>query len=118
MNREPTRDHTKKETVFQVHLVRAAAALRASLALAPNDLLRDLVYRRLWLSVLTSSFGAQIMVLALPLAAAVTLHASPTQMGALTTMETLPFVRPCCSDQAVLSGVGCGGCHSPSPAEV
>ena len=42
--------------------------------------------------MLTSSFGAQIMMLALPLTAAVLLHASPTQMGALTTMEILPFV--------------------------
>jgi MFS family permease len=66
--------------------------LRARFALAPNDLLRDVVYRRLWTSVLTSSFGAQIMMLALPLTAAVLLHASPTQMGALTTMEILPFV--------------------------
>jgi MFS family permease len=71
---------------------RALAALRARFALAPNDLLRDVVYRRLWASVLTSSFGAQIMMLALPLTAAVLLHASPTQMGALTTMEILPFV--------------------------
>ena len=67
-------------------------ALRARFALAPDDLLRDVVYRRLWTSVLTSSFGAQIMMLALPLTAAVLLHASPTQMGALTTMEILPFV--------------------------
>ena len=71
---------------------RVLAALRARFALAPNDLLRDVVYRRLWASVLTSSFGAQIMMLALPLTAAVLLHASPTQMGALTTMEILPFV--------------------------
>ncbi len=92
MNTEQAPGCTKKKAAFRVHLVRAATALRASLALAPDDLLRDLVYRRLWLSVLTSSFGAQIMVLALPLTAAVTLHASPTQMGALTTMETLPFV--------------------------
>jgi MFS family permease len=71
---------------------RLRAALQARFALAPNDLLRDPVYRRLWTSVLTSSFGAQIMMLALPLTAAVLLHASPTQMGALTTMEILPFV--------------------------
>jgi len=71
---------------------RLLAALQARFALAPNDLLRDAVYRRLWTSVLTSSFGAQIMMLALPLTAAVLLHASPTQMGALTTMEILPFV--------------------------
>ena len=71
---------------------RLLAALQARFTLAPNDLLRDAVYRRLWTSVLTSSFGAQIMMLALPLTAAVLLHASPTQMGALTTMELLPFV--------------------------
>ena len=34
---------------------RALAALRARFALAPDDLLRDPVYRRLWTSVLTSS---------------------------------------------------------------
>ena len=71
---------------------RMLEALRARFALAPDDLLRDMVYRRLWTSVLTSSFGAQIMMLALPLTAAVLLHASPTQMGLLTTMEILPFV--------------------------
>lgn len=71
---------------------RMLKALRARFALAPDDLLRDVVYRRLWTSVLTSSFGAQIMMLALPLTAAVLLHASPTQMGLLTTMEILPFV--------------------------
>ncbi len=61
-------------------------------SLPPNDLLRDLVYRRLWTSILISSFGAQITLLALPLTAAVLLHASPTQMGLLIFMETLPFV--------------------------
>ena len=71
---------------------RLRIALQSRFALAPNDLLRDPLYRRLWTSVLTSSFGAQIMMLALPLTAAVLLHAAPTQMGALTTMEILPFV--------------------------
>lgn len=61
-------------------------------SLPPNDLLRDLVYRRLWTSILISSFGAQITMLALPLTAAVLLHASPTQMGILIFMESLPFV--------------------------
>ncbi|WP_394779484.1 MFS transporter [Undibacterium sp.] len=60
--------------------------------LPSNDLLRDLVYRRLWTSILISSFGAQVTMLALPLTAAVLLHASPTQMGLLIFMETLPFV--------------------------
>ena len=62
------------------------------LRLGPDDLLRDASYRRLWLSVLTSSFGSQIMILGLPITAAVLLRASPTQMGVLTAMESLPFV--------------------------
>src|ERR1700712_1684888 len=61
-------------------------------ALPPHDLLRDLAYRRLWTSILISSFGGQLTMLALPLTAAVLLHASPTQMGLLSTMEILPFV--------------------------
>jgi len=68
------------------------AAWRARLALPPGDLLHDPIYRRLWSSILISSFGGQVTMLALPLTAAVLLHASPTQMGLLTMMETLPFV--------------------------
>ncbi|MGO8858279.1 MAG: MFS transporter [Steroidobacteraceae bacterium] len=60
--------------------------------LAPTDLLRDATYRRLWTSILISSFGGQVTLLALPLSAAVLLHASPTQMGLLTAMEIAPFV--------------------------
>lgn len=56
------------------------------------DLLFDAIYRRLWSSVLISSLGMQITLLALPLTAAVLLHASPKQMGLLTFMEILPFV--------------------------
>lgn len=60
--------------------------------IAPGDLLHDKLYRRLWLSILTSGFGAQITMLAIPLTAAVLLHATPTQMGLLTSMELAPFV--------------------------
>ena len=63
-------------------------------ALAPTDLLRDATYRRLWTSILISSFGGQVTLLALPLTAAVLLHAAPTQMGLLTAMELVPS---CCS---------------------
>ena len=69
-----------------------AKALGAHLRLGPNDLLRDVVYRRLFVSILFSSFGGQITMLALPLTAALLLHATPTQMGYLTALETLPFV--------------------------
>jgi MFS family permease len=69
-----------------------AACRRLLPALPAHDLLRDRAYRRLWTSILISSFGGQVTMLALPLTAAVLLHASPTQMGLLTTMELLPFV--------------------------
>jgi MFS family permease len=65
---------------------------RQRLRLAPNDLLRDATYRRLWTSILISSFGGQVTMLAIPLTAAVLLHATPTQMGWLTAMELVPFV--------------------------
>src|ERR1700691_1172629 len=57
------------------------------LPLAPTDLLRDPPYRRFLASILISSFGGQVTLLALPLSAAVLLHASPTQMGSLTAAE-------------------------------
>lgn len=65
---------------------------RRRIALAPDDLLRQATYRRLWSSILISSFGGQVTMLALPLTAAVLLHASPSQMGLLTAMEIVPFV--------------------------
>ncbi len=68
------------------------ARLMGWATLAEGDLLRDPAYRRLWTSILTSAFGAQITMLALPLTAAVLLNASPTQMGLLTAMEIAPFV--------------------------
>jgi MFS family permease len=60
-------------------------------ALGPTDLLRDRTYRRLWASILISSFGGQVTLLALPLSAAVLLRASPTQMGDLAAAEIIPF---------------------------
>ena len=60
--------------------------------LPEGDLLRDVAYRRLWTSILTSSFGNQVMMLALPLTAAVLLQATPMQMGVLTAIELLPFL--------------------------
>jgi MFS family permease len=62
------------------------------LALPANDLLRDAAYRRLWTSILISSLGGQVTMLALPLTAVVLLHASPTQMGVLVACEIAPFV--------------------------
>src|SRR5574343_621840 len=67
-------------------------AVSVNTYLSENDLLRDPVYRRLWLSILISTFGAQITLLALPLTAAVLLHATPTQMGLLAFFELIPYV--------------------------
>ena len=66
--------------------------LPAFFSLPEGDLLRDPTYARLWSSFLTSSFGNQVMMLALPLTAAVLLHATPTQMGLLTAIELSPFL--------------------------
>jgi len=74
-----------------VKLGRRARAQVGRLLPGPDDLLRDPVYRRLWISILISSLGGQITMLAIPLTAAALLNATPTQMGWLTAMETVPF---------------------------
>jgi MFS family permease len=48
-------------------------------------------FRMLWTSSTVTAFGAQITNLALPLTAALLLHATPMQMGILVALETLPF---------------------------
>jgi len=48
-------------------------------------------FRRIWASLTITSFGAQVTNLALPLTAALMLHATPMQMGILVALETLPF---------------------------
>ena len=48
-------------------------------------------FRRLWFTLTVTSFGAQVTNLALPLTAALLLHATPLQMGILVALETLPF---------------------------
>jgi MFS family permease len=59
---------------------------------APETLWRDGNYRRLWFSLLISAFAGQIGALALSLTAAEVLRATPTQIGILGSMGTLPFV--------------------------
>jgi len=48
-------------------------------------------FRKLWTSLTITAFGAQITNLALPLTAALLLHATPFEMGVLVALETLPF---------------------------
>ena len=66
--------------------------MRQRWTLPADDLLRGVAYRRLWTSILISSLGGQVTMLALPLTAAVLLQATPTQMGVLVAMEIAPFV--------------------------
>src|ERR1044071_3784433 len=47
-------------------------------------------FRKLWTSLTFTAFGAQVTNLALPLTAALLLHATPLQMGILVALETLP----------------------------
>lgn len=49
-------------------------------------------FLRLWAGQTISQFGSQITLLALPLTAALTLHATPAEMGILSAAETAPFL--------------------------
>ena len=56
----------------------------------PTSLWRHPDFKRLWTAHTLASLSANVTNLALPLIAAVTLHASPLEMGLLGTMATLP----------------------------
>src|SRR5438045_8028891 len=66
-------------------------ALKRMLGPSFQGLWRNPEFMKLWTSLTITSFGAQITNLALPLTAAVLLHATPMQMGVLVALETLPF---------------------------
>ena len=67
------------------------STLRRRLARRFTGLWLSADFRRMWLSLTITSFGAQITNLALPLTAALMLHATPLEMGVLIALETLPF---------------------------
>lgn len=60
--------------------------------LSSDDLWRGRNYRRLWLAILIGSFGAQISSMALSLMCAITLSATPIQLGYLGALWIAPFV--------------------------
>src|SRR4030095_8126737 len=66
-------------------------ALQKYLGRSFHGLWRNPEFMKLWTSLTITSFGAQITNLALPLAAAIMLQATPWQMGVLVALETLPF---------------------------
>lgn len=59
---------------------------------SPPTLWREPDFLKLWFGQAVSQFGSQVTILALPLAAALTLGASPAQMGLLSALESLPFL--------------------------
>lgn len=56
-----------------------------------GTLWRNRDFRVLWVSLTITHFGGQVTFLALPLTAALILHATPMQMGLLTMMQALPY---------------------------
>lgn len=60
--------------------------------LATDPQLRHADFRRFWFSAILTNFGAQIVLLALPICAALLLHATPAQMGTLAAVGSLPFL--------------------------
>src|SRR3954467_15340124 len=54
--------------------------------------LRTRDFRLVWSAYSISTIGSEVTVLALPLAAAVLLGASPLQMGLLTAAGTAPYI--------------------------
>jgi MFS family permease len=55
-------------------------------------LLRHGDFRRLWAGETVSEFGSRITLLAIPLLALLTLHATPLQVGVLGAAQMLPFL--------------------------
>lgn len=57
-----------------------------------SSLWRHANFLKLWFGQTISQFGSQVTLLALPLTAALTLHATPAEMGILSATETAPFL--------------------------
>ncbi len=56
----------------------------------PRLLRENVAFRRLWLGQSVSLIGDQVSAIALPLTAVLALHATPGQMGVLTTLYLIP----------------------------
>lgn len=60
------------------------------MAARPGPLRRNADFRRLWAALTVSFFGSQVTALALPLLAALTLDATPQQLGLLVAARSAP----------------------------
>lgn len=65
---------------------------RLSEHIRPTGLWLHSSFRNFWAAETTSAFGSQVTIVALPLLAALTLDASPAQMGVLSAASTAPFL--------------------------
>lgn len=70
----------------------SAAADTSGVSSTRSAGLRSRDFRLLWSAASVSTLGSQVTVLALPLAAAVLLGASPLQMGLLAAAGTVPYI--------------------------
>lgn len=71
---------------------RASIALSVRQLLAPDSVLRNADFLKLWSAQTLSAFGFQIGGLAIPLVAIAVLEVSAFQVALLTTTASLPFL--------------------------
>jgi MFS family permease len=74
------------------HLEDTAGSLTAARPKRQNRLLINHAFAWFWTGQTISTLGAQVTAFAVPLLAAITLHASPFQMGLLRAAEFAPFL--------------------------
>lgn len=70
----------------------ASSPSRPRPTLVGTPVLRDRDFRRFWGSETVSLFGSEVATLALPLTAAVALHATPGQLGLFAAARFAPFL--------------------------
>ncbi len=69
-----------------------AIALPPAVERTARSLWHNPGFLKLWVGETVSEFGSQITQIAIPLAAAVTLNATPAEMGILSALQMLPFL--------------------------
>jgi MFS family permease len=83
---------TSVETPHPLNAPSNAAPKPRGFKASERSLLRNRDFVRLWTAESVSQLGSQVSLLALPLLAIKTLHASTFQVGALSAVEFAPFI--------------------------
>ena len=78
----------------------------------PKSLWRNADFLKLWAGQTISLIGSEVTGLALPLTAALTLNATPAQMGILGAVQYAP--RSCSASSLASGSIACGGVPSSS----